>query len=100
MIVMTFIARQVGRRKWGDHKSYLIKGSSSSAARLYRILSQCSTEDEIRRALGLFKWFFEAGENKRNPLQNLRKAYRIMSPSQLAPQGFADKYLRTVLGLS
>ncbi len=93
-LVKVFIARQVGRRQWSRY------ATSSSAARLYEILSKCTSIDEARKALGYFKWFYEAGRDIR-ALRSLQSSLRgiIFTPSKHAPSGFADTYLRTTLGL-
>ena len=94
-IIKVFIARQVGRRQW-TRRPY-----SYSAARLYKILRQCDSLEKAREVLGLFKWFFEAGGRNISALNRLRSKYGslVFNPSKDAPEGFADEYLRAVLGL-
>jgi len=102
VLIMAFIARQVGRGHWGKPRSYLTSIGrnkiSCSAARLYKVLSQCRN-DEVKIALGFFKWFYEAGKDRRSILRKLREEYKITNASQSAPSGFVNEYLKTILGL-
>jgi len=100
--LLVFLVRQIARGEWGR----------SSGARLFRVLRELianvgderERRDILRKALGYFKWFFECGDIDHRVMQSLRQQHRdldrlLKDPRQKAPQGFAESYLKALLGV-
>ena len=81
-MVLLFLARQFSRGEW----------RGNSARRLYGVLSKVRGEGgsdaDVRNALGVFKWLFEAG----------RRRLPRTRPRTPAQEGYYMTYLRECLG--
>jgi len=100
--LLVFLVRQIARKEWRQN----------SGARLFRVLRELianvgderERKDILRGALGYFKWFYECGDINYRIMQSLKQQYRdldmlLKDPRQKAPQGFAESYLRALLGV-
>jgi len=67
--VMAYVARQRGRKEIGN----------KTASALVNLLNTVSTKEEAKEALGLFKWFYEAGRDVPNIAQSLSRKCESIS---------------------
>jgi len=87
-VVLAFLAKQVGRGYWKDHKS---------ASRLFDILKNRDLE-AARKILGIFKWLYEAGgERDRKREEKKKEKLRKLEPSRPAKRGFYYDYVNACL---
>lgn len=94
MLTSVFVARQHGRNQWGD------RGLNYSAWRLVKVLEGSRNLAEARRRLVLFKWFFEAGEDKVGRLRGVLRRYEgQLRQRGEAPPGFSKEFLKAVLSI-
>lgn len=97
-----YIVRQIARGEW----------SKNSGTRLVNLLERIRTElkDEenikkaLRQVLGYFKWFYESFDVNREVVNVLRRRIPnwdqlIRNPQTPPQQGFANIYIRSLLGL-
>ena len=87
-VVLAFLAKQVGRGYWKDHKS---------ASRLFDILKNRDLE-AARTILGIFKWLYEAGgERDREKEKKKKEKLQKLKPSRPAKRNFYYDYVNACL---